>query len=360
MLRGSRVIGPKTLLASVLVAGVVFVSCGDSENSGQNESAGRGGAGDAGAADGGLGGADAGGAGSSTGGAGNGGSGTGGSGAGAQGGTTGGSRPTGGSGPMGGDAGAAGDGASGAGAGGCDGLGGCDGECALDALSCDGICCAEPPPNVSVGCASAGGQGGASTTGCEYACVRSPLGCVGTNGMPACASWDFESGTPEGFFVSSRWGGTNREIPSAFTGLLEAHGEHATRGTLALAAGFEGDGADYWALDLRIKLCPASEPVRLYGHFLKFDVFAETGVASSDFTSYESANFITLFNDQVPMDPGVSFCDFSFDSDTPHEVSCEFFEKSHVATHIAILMRVERGAWRGRFHFDNIRIEPPP
>ena len=182
--------------------------------------------------------------------------------------------------------------------------------------------------------------------------------------MPSCASWDFESGTPEGWFVTSRWGGTNREIPSAFTGLLQAQPKHATRGTMALAVGFEGDGMDYWALDLRIRLCSASEPVQLHDHLLKFDVYAETGIGATPFHRYyNSANFVTLYNDDFPEEegPNRSICDSGISPDEPNEVSCLIRDFDSLGvTKIGVLMRIFRADWRGVFYFDNIRIEPPP
>ena len=180
--------------------------------------------------------------------------------------------------------------------------------------------------------------------------------------MPACASWDFESGTPEGFFATgSLWGGTNREVPSAFTGLLEAQPRHATSGTQALAVGFQGDGVYRWMLDLRIGLCPGT-PLELNGHFLKFDLFAETGVASPAFTSLEWTGGITLYNDEMQIQGTHCETEQDTDSDVPVEVSCQLMEENSSlgTTHISFIMKIDRVAWRGTVYFDNIRIEPPP
>jgi hypothetical protein len=180
--------------------------------------------------------------------------------------------------------------------------------------------------------------------------------------MPSCASWDFESGTPEGWVVTNRWGGTNREIPSAFSGLLQTQPNHATSGNLALALGFEGDGVDYYALDLRIRLCPAAEPVQLHGQFLKFDVYAETGIGATPFDRYiNSINFVTLYNDDGPEEeqPNRSFCDSGIFPDEPNKVSCMILDFDSLGvTKIGLLMRIDRAAWRGTIHLDNIRIEP--
>jgi hypothetical protein len=118
---------------------------------------------------------------------------------------------------------------------------------------------------------------------------------------------------------------------------------------------------NYWLLDLKIPLCSGPEPIMLHDYVLKFDVYAETALASQPFTSYEMGNFISLYNRTLKDDFIGTFCDFRFDSDTPFEMTCSLQDwYSEGATDLTIFMRVDRAVWRGTFYFDNIRIEPPP
>jgi hypothetical protein len=386
--RSNTVSRTTTAALCVLVPGFVFVSCGESHDGLSRREPTGGTSGAAGEVSEG----------------GSGGSGTGASGAGGKGGTTAG-KDAGGSdagsggttGGEGADGGSAGSG--GAGAGGCEGAG-CGGDVCPTELRCNGVCCGAPPPNATAMCEGDACAARCNTNfhacgstnsppcyaeddvqhcgtscvdcrqpnatfrcengACQNACTGLTLACTPTNGKPTCASWDFESGTSEGWFIGNHLGGTNRSIPSGFTGLFETRTAHATRGSWSLAVGFQGEGFDYWLAELRIRLCQDSQPLDLSGLTLKFDVYAETAPGAQPF-NYQSRNYVVLFNENQP--PGYeqvfAACDWDGEPDEPMSVSCDIYNTSANATEMAIFMRVFE-PWRGIYYFDNIRLEPTP
>jgi hypothetical protein len=163
-----------------------------------------------------------------------------------------------------------------------------------------------------------------------------------------CGSWDFESGTTEGWTFDSDFGS------NAVVGNLGTSSARKSTGSRSLTANVRTDGNSSTdgrsLLVLEMQLCPSGQGVNLSNQALRFDLYAETSTGSG-FDSSDSPSYFYFANGNSTV---LSGCDISFDSDTWYEASCAL-PASATVTDVSVLLRVFT-EWQGTFYIDNIRF----
>ena len=210
-----------------------------------------------------------------------------------------------------------------------------------DVSHCGATCLDCTQPNANAAC------GGAQ---CQNTCLGYTFTCPGQNGKPACGSWDFESGTGEGWVVSNHQG-TPTDLPSAYSGLFTTRTTHITSGFRALAVGHDGDGVDRWLTEIKVRLCPSGQALNLDGRTLRMDVYAETANGTLPFTGNESPIYFLFWNGANTVS---GTCDVQLSADSFQEVVCPFPDLE--VTDVSLLLRVFAD-WQGIWYIDNVRFQ---
>jgi hypothetical protein len=144
----------------------------------------------------------------------------------------------------------------------------CDGNCQIecdDTYRACGVGCykLDDPDHCGAACAKCTAPPNATATcngtTCGSQCLVSTLSCVG--GDSACGSFNFESGSPEGFALVSSVGGS----PNSFA----ASTAKAVEGSYSLAAGFAT------TLGLAVNLCPGTKATDLRNKKLSGRMFVD-------------------------------------------------------------------------------------
>jgi hypothetical protein len=220
-----------------------------------------------------------------------------------------------------------------------------------DIRHCGTSCADCTQPNATSVCTDTDGNGSEE---CRNTCVGLTFACPGAGGKPACGTWDFESATVEGWYLSNTTPAANPlDDPSAATGSITTSTQHATSGNRSLAIAHDGNGQESFGLFVKIRLCPSGQALDLKGRTLTFDMFAETGSGSPAFTMADGHHYFISYNGNTEV---TVQGDFDLGSDVLHTATYTFPTDDFTVTDIMFLFRVFT-PWRGTLHMDNVRIQ---
>ena len=138
-----------------------------------------------------------------------------------------------------------------------------------DAQSCGSACVSCSQPNATAVC-----SGGV----CANVCVGSAYSCPGAApGKPACARWNFESTTTEGFSVVEAPAGANVTV----TGALSTSNVRAVLGSRSLAIPIRMVAGGNTEAAITVKPCPGGQPVSAPGKTLQFKAFFQPAAGTA-------------------------------------------------------------------------------
>jgi hypothetical protein len=267
---------------------------------------------------------------------------------------------------------------------------GCVIECNPDSEPCGNSCCPPPPENGNVVCNSAvqcqvecdvnyhacvetedpscyrdddDQHCGASCYDCwqpnaTVRCIDSHCAntCDGPVTFPcddapskvACGIWDFESGTPEGWFVDLDG------LTNAWTDTLEATQAKARSGTYSLAFGFEGDDSRdpnaRYIIELGVSVC--SDGVNWPSHQFAFHYFFETAPDSDPPPHGKAEVYLQLRNGDRAVYAG---CD-SLQPNARGEwgvMTCDLIDIPEF-TRMSLVFRIFHAPWTGTIYLDRV------
>jgi hypothetical protein len=212
-----------------------------------------------------------------------------------------------------------------------------------DVAHCGTSCLDCRQPNATATCTSGGA--------CSNTCIGSALTCAPVNGKPSCGTWDFESGTTEGWSV---WDVDPANIPTAADGALTTRTQEATSGSRSLAVHFNGNGTDRFAIYFKLRLCDSGQAIDMSNKVLTFDILAETDSGTLPFTSADGHNYFQLYNGTTSI---IGIMDFDMASDDIFQRhKCQVYPDTAAITDIVFLFRVFK-PWTGWVYIDNAKIE---
>ena len=182
----------------------------------------------------------------------------------------------------------------------------------------------------------------------QCACDVSSLAC-GAN-VPTCGSWDFDSGTVEGWKVGSYYA---KEQHGTTTGLSTL----VVNGSPVLTAKFDNrTSVTRGVAEFSVDLCPGATLVDVSKYVFKYDVFFKTtagrgftGLDGNDGTgpdTFLANGGAVILGCQPFLYPA---------SDTWEEGSCWVGAS---ATNMNIVIRFSSLQWAGDIYIDNVRFEP--
>ena len=185
------------------------------------------------------------------------------------------------------------------------------------------------------------GACGSSQCTCE---ASTALACGAST--PTCGSWDFNSGTLEGWRFGTYYDNTDKH----YVGSL---GTTTTNGSPALSVKYDGTAAGYGTLEFQADLCPNTAILNLTNYNLSFDFyFLTTGGThfSQDDTDgtdmFLSNGGLVLLGCQPFTEPG---------SDMWIHATCGNLTAS--MTNLTIIFRLGLG-WAGKVFLDNVKFTP--
>jgi hypothetical protein len=265
--------------------------------------------------------------------------------------------------------------------------GDCDLSCPDNRLRCGANCCALPPANGTVDCQSNSCVFGCATnyndcnadpavtecyartdvahcgtncldcrqpnamaacTGsvCSNTCIGEALPCAPTNGKPACGTWDFESGTTEGWSLVA-------EPDTAADSELTTRTATFSTGTRSLAIHFNGNGSSRAIIKLKLRLCESGQAINLQNKVLQLDIRSITDTGTGGYEWVNGPNYFSLYNGSTLV---TSTGDFNMASDDVWQTgSNQISMDTPVITDIVFWFRVYE-AWTGWVYIDNVRI----
>ena len=261
----------------------------------------------------------------------------------------------------------------------CAGAAGCDISCNAGSLECAGACCDAPPANATsactnnkcavqckanyhacspatspcyantdvkhcgsscLDCTQPNANAVCNGTKCANTCLGSTLTCAGANGNPACGSWDFESGTVEGWVKDT-------SLPSP-GGALTVSTKRAIHGTRSLAIPFDNKGGfnagGPTILTVRVPVCGGGGNITFKGQSaITVGVYLETATGNAGYTD----GWFNAWNGPNSTGAGGDW------TNVVGQWQTFTYFSSSLATDIGISIRVE-GGWTGTVYIDNV------
>jgi hypothetical protein len=278
----------------------------------------------------------------------------------------------------------------------CQGSAGCGVQCDSGHLKCGNTCCDTPPAtaNAFATCSSSSACGIQCNSGnhacsgtsspcyddtdvthcgpgctdcrqpnatavctgaqCANICTGTTVACPGTAGHVVCGTWDFESGTTEGWTNNSAsWSSDGSD------GMFGVSTQRAFTGTHSLAITHDNPTGGFAVSSIKIRLCPTGVPVDLSSKSLWLNVYLEPSVGGDLDTSdsefaYElsnGANGVGLLDLGSGMLPAGQWMTISA-SLAPLATS-----GATAITGIEIWLETSNKPWVGTIYFDNFRVE---
>lgn len=211
-----------------------------------------------------------------------------------------------------------------------------------DVQRCGASCFDCRQANATAACSASGNPP------CANTCEGTRLSCQAVDGKPACGSWDFESGTTEGWTITGPappW-----EATSALNGALTTSTTQVYSNTRSLAFEWQSTGGDStgrYMVNLAVPLCP-SGAADLAGRTFTFHYY----LASRSGTATSAPTFLQFWNGNTRT---VGSCDTELVFDRWSTITCSHPDIA-ATTSIELVLRIF-GTWRGTFYTDGITIE---
>ena len=200
--------------------------------------------------------------------------------------------------------------------------------------------------------------GALTSAQCANTCLGTTLACPGASVKPTCGSWDFESGTTEGWTNSS-----NKYNPDASAGQFGVSSAQHSSGTQALFIGHTNPGATPDAFSLtRIQLCPLGS-VDLSSKILSVSVYADPAPGTST-ADLNLENNCEMFLWTYPsgggyLNPENGTQTLKMRTWTRMDASLGT-GPSAVLTGLELQFRTYNTPWVGTVYFDDIRLVQSP
>ena len=282
----------------------------------------------------------------------------------------------------------------------CQGAAGCGVQCGSGHLQCGNLCCDSPPANAFESCTGAttcavqcntsyhGCNGSTSAcyadtdvthcgsscldcnqpnatavcngTQCANICNGMALACSGTGGKAACGTWDFESGTTEGWINTS--GDFGVDVSG---GQFQATTAHALIGSHSLAVGHNDtpsvSAAGGGASTFSVHLCPSGVPVSLSGKSLNYYIYLAPTTSGAFNAQFNLEFYMVVKNgqnvlDDVYLDGGYTGMVMPFPANQWLSGSSGPLTYTAV-TDLEVVFQTYNQPWVGTVYFDDIRIE---
>jgi hypothetical protein len=269
----------------------------------------------------------------------------------------------------------------------CLGAAGCGVRCANGSPACGGTCCPDAPTNAFATCPQPNQCGvqcnatfhacngtaspcfsdqdvahcGAGCLDCRQpnatpvcggnqcanACVGATLSCPGIAGKPNCGSWDFESGTAEGWTLDLTTDGSF----VASDGTIASSTGRASTATHSLALGFNGDGTSKNVVRIMVPLCSGGQAIDLTNKTFSMRVSLArlSGTTIPAHGGFGSAYW------GPPM--ALTFIDFEFDDSGQFLSITGTFSPNgaNASTYIGLMFGIDV-PWTGTIYIDDIEI----
>jgi hypothetical protein len=259
---------------------------------------------------------------------------------------------------------------------------GCDISC--NNTRCGSSCCGATPSGATAGCSgnsctftcSSGNHGcggstppcyantdgahcGSSCTDCsKYAgttgtCSSNQCACEGSSALlcgatvPTCGSWDFNSGTVEGW----RFGDYYSASDHHWVGAL---GTTITNGSPALSAKFDSTAAGSGTAEFEVDLCPNTAIINLSTYTLSFDFYFQTTTGTRFSQDAMDSNDLFLASNNSVFTGCQPFTEPG--SDQWIHATCSSLPSS--ATNLTIIFRLNEAGWGGNVFLDNVKFTP--
>jgi hypothetical protein len=212
-----------------------------------------------------------------------------------------------------------------------------------DVAHCGTQCLDCRQPNATPGCTTGGA--------CSNTCIGEALPCAPVNGKPGCGTWDFESGTTEGWSV---WDSDPVNVPTAADSALTTRTQRVTSGNRSLAVHFNGNGTNRFGIQFKLRVCESGQAVDLKRKLLTMDVMTETDSGTLPFTIADGHNYFLVYNGTTSL---IGTGDFDMASDDiPIVADLNIFSDVPALTDIVFWFRVFT-PWRGWVYIDNVRLQ---
>jgi hypothetical protein len=162
--------------------------------------------------------------------------------------------------------------------------------------------------------------------------------------VPTCSSWDFDSGTVEGWKIGNYYDAAEHGMTTGLSTVV-------TNGSPALTAKYDNRSGGGWAAEFSVDLCPNVANLNLSNYNFKFDVYLKTNAGSRFSAGTGAADTFVADGRSVilscmPLNPA---------SDVWLAASCASLPTS--VTNMTVIFRFFQD-WAGDIYVDNVRFEP--
>jgi hypothetical protein len=147
-----------------------------------------------------------------------------------------------------------------------------------DVQHCSGGCLDCRQPNANAVC------GAPSSTQCGNTCLGSTLSCPGFATKPSCGSWNFESGTTEGWFLTATYGSAGAGGQFGVSTAVHKSGSYS----LYIGNSNTAAGAGLSAFStFEVKLCSSGAAIDLSGKTLSMNIYTAPTTGSTLNLTYD-------------------------------------------------------------------------
>jgi hypothetical protein len=207
-----------------------------------------------------------------------------------------------------------------------------------DATHCGPGCLDCRQPNATAVCG--GNQ-------CANTCLGSTLACPAVAGKPNCGTWDFESGTSEGWMLDLATSGSF----AASDGAITSSAARAVSGAHSLALGFSGDGQTKNDVRIVVPLCAGGQSIDMSNK--SFHMY----VALTRSSGTPLAAGFTSGSVQYGPPAQQGFIDYAFDNDSGQFLSIAgSFNAGYSSSYIEMYFDISV-PWTGTIYIDDIEIK---
>jgi hypothetical protein len=214
--------------------------------------------------------------------------------------------------------------------------------CNTGTHSCGSACYGDTDPDrCGMACLDCSSYHGTTNT-CvskQCACKVASLAC-GAN-VPTCSSWDFNTGTLEGWRVG--------DYDAASSALTTGVSTVVNNGSPVLTASFAYQEGQYTAA-FAVDMCPNGAIINPSNYVLKYDVFFKTTGGSRFSPGGNASSF--LANGGAPL----TSCQPFFEPGSDEWLTGSCANLPQTLTSLQIVFRLS--SWSGEIYLDNIRFEP--
>jgi hypothetical protein len=206
-------------------------------------------------------------------------------------------------------------------------------------------------------CTQANATAACNGTQCANSCLGPTLSCTGSNGMPVCGSWEFESGNTEGWVK-----GTQVPAASAIVGNPTTSSAKAYLSNTSLMINFDNAGGESVSqksdAPIKVALCPGGQGIKLTSKptTVSFALYLEA--ASGVGPATNNGGYFQVYNGSTPLYGGGDWSNDATGQWKEHSLALTddtVFPNSPTVTHVEINPRVF-SAWKGKMYIDRISV----